>query len=695
MQFINAAPYTNFQGIDDASKAQQSVIPLQTATHLPLSYLYTPWGPTEPTLTTSSSLAATFGDLFNQRLPHYTTQSLFASTILSQGNQVMINRILPVDVGPKARLLLSLDIVADVVQQYVRNADGTFQLDVNGNKVAVTGAGATLPGYIAKWVINQWATTPTVEAFGTVATRAGSIVSSTSVQSTLYPIAEFQGTFFGSTGNNLGLRLIVPTVNDTQPANAAQAARIQSVLCRLQMVSRLTTVSSPVITQTQSGSQWIDFAFKAGAYDPNTDQDFDFTNAIAAGYSQHNVAGNPPVYGPFETSKIYTANLETILNMIATTEAPKGLLPEATDAALVAAGNLYLVNPFTGMDINGVPYYTLQLNGPALGGSIFTPNSTYYAAGASDGTMTPATYDADVAAATLAFAPLTDMSKYPFSIIYDSGYSLTTKKALMPLLGMRPDLFIPFSTQSVLDPQNTADADASMAIALSAALGNYPESTLYGTGVCRAMIVGSSGYLINSIYKGLVPATLQLAKRFAAYMGAGNGIWDSTVPPDENPYNIVDMFYGLNATDKTALARSNDWANGLVWIENFDMNTQYFPALASVYGNDTSILKGAMNVLIACDLIKIAHKVRKQLSGNSRLTDAQFAAKSNALILAEVKGRYAGRVAVVPNTYYSTQDVANGYSWSCAITMYGNNMRTVGSSTIIARRMSDLTTTTP
>jgi hypothetical protein len=47
-------------------------------------------------------------------------------------------------------------------------------------------------------------------------------------------------------------------------------------------------------------------------------------------------------------------------------------------------------------------------------------------------------------------------------------------------------------------------------------------------------------------------------------------------------------------------------------------------------------------------------------------------------------------VAVTADTFYSTQDQKNGYSWSVNITMYGNNMKTVGSATITARRQSEL-----
>lgn len=690
---INAAPYTNWLGIQDDSTAQQSVQPLQVPTHLPVCPLYTPWGPTDTTLITPNQMTALYGaDVFNQRSAYYNHQSLYAQTILGQGNQIMVKRLIPEDAGPQARILLSLDIVAEpALQQYQRNSDGSYSLDQNGNKIPVTGAGSTKPGFIAKWVINQWLSGENAQGFGAVTSRQGSLTNSTSTQSTLYPIMEFEATFVGAQGNNLGFRLIVPTGADASaPLNVSEAERVGAWILRMQFVQRANATSSPVVTPTQLGEQYADFTLLPNAYDVNTDQNLDFQFVLANSYSQHGQPSTPPTYGPFENAHIYTTYLTQILAEIGATEAPNGTLPSTTFTG-ASDPNLYLVNPFTAVSLENVPYYTLQLQGPSAGGAIFTPNSTFYGAGASDGTMTLQSYDADVNTWFAGFDNQ-DLAKYPFSVVYDSGFTLQTKYSMISLLGQRPDIWLMLCTQSALDPQNTPDQDMSTAQALAQMVGTYPESVVYGTAACRAAIIGGSGYLLNSSYSSLVPLSLQLAQTFAAYMGAGNGIWNATVPPDENPQNIISLFRKVNASYMTATARSGAWSTGLVWVENFDMNTQYFPALASVYNNDTSVLKALMNVIIACDLIKIAHQARRTLSGISSLTQAQFVQRSNQLILNLTKGRYAGRVQISPNTYYTPQDQQNGYSWSCAITMYANNMMTVGSETIIAKRLSSLTT---
>jgi hypothetical protein len=616
MQPINAAPYTNYLGIDDESTAQQSIPAQQTPTHFPLHPLYTPWGPTDPTVVDASGITAVFGsDVFNTRASFYTAQSFYAQTILRQGNQVMVQRLVPADAGPKARVLLSLDIVADTVQQYQRNSDGTFMLDTGGAKIPVTGVGATVQGFHARWVLNQWMTTPDVEAFGAVAERTGALTATVGgAQSTLYPILEFEATFVGSYGNNLGLRITAPTTLDLNPASASNQAAVGAAIFRMQMLRRASALSSPTVIDAQSGDQYADFSLMPGAFNANYDQNLDFANVMATGWSNHGVPGNQPIYGPFESSHVYTSNLETVLAMIATSEAGLGALPAGADK--------WLVNPFTATSVDGVPYYTVNLDNAANGGLIFTSNSQFFAQGASDGTMTAASYDTDAAAffESIPDSELMDIAKYPFSIIYDSGFSMATKQSLAAVLPARPEVALIFTTQSLLQAQNTAAQDSSASAAIAAMVGNYPDSTVYGTPACRAQIVGGSGFLLPSYtWSGLIPMSIQLASAYAAYMGAANGKWNNSVPPDENPGNLITMFRSTNATWKSALARSNDWTTGLVWTENFDTVSQYFPALQSVYTNDTSILKGFLNVLIACDLIKIAHKVRRQLSGISRL----------------------------------------------------------------------------
>ena len=109
-----------------------------------------------------------------------------------------------------------------------------------------------------------------------------------------------------------------------------------------------------------------------------------------------------------------------------------------------------------------------------------------------------------------------------------------------------------------------------------------------------------------------------------------------------------------------------------------------------MYDDDTSILNSMFNMLIAVELEKVAEITWRQLTGISGLTENQFITRSNRLIEEAVKGRFDNRVVIVPDTFVSEADSQRGFSWGCNIVMYGNNMKTVGSFTIVARRREDL-----
>lgn len=692
--FKNAAPYANLQGIQDRSTRPPVREPEANPTHLPHVYLYTEKGPTIPQVASGDALASLFGPKsLDPRWAGYNHQSVLAGVLQRRANAMLVQRLIPADAGPKSRLLLSIDIVDEpAVKQYERNTDGSFKLDVTGAKIQKTGAGATAPGHIVKWVINDWNNGTSDDEFGAVASKSGSLVNSVSDQSTLYPILELEANFFGKYGNGLGLRLSAPTTASVAPLNDTIAESVKSYLFRMQLVSRADETVSPQIVETLSNEQSLNFSFKEEAVYQKLDIEYALEQIFMGAYQDLDTPGLPAQFGPFGQMKIYRNNLEDVLEMIGALEAPQGTLPVATMDA--TSEYLYSVNPFTAVNYDGVPYHTVDLRGPLQGGVSFTEGSTYYAAGGSDGTMNDTAFDALVRSEALAYgsgeADLLDSARYTQSIIYDTGFTMDTKLALLTPLGKRKDIAIVLSTQDVLEPQNTPAEESSIALSLLTAARNYPESEIYGTSVCRAVVIGQSGYLLASKYKKLLPLTIELADKLALYMGASNGVWKNGFGPDSYPNNTINMFRDVNATFKSANARTKDWDTGLVWAQSFDRRSLFFPALQTVYEDDSSILNSVVNMLGAVELQKVCERTWRKLTGISNLSEGQFIARSDKMIADDVDGRFDGRFTIVPETFFTAGDSQRGYSWSCKINQFGEGMKTVGTFTVTAARRSDL-----
>ena len=60
------------------------------------------------------------------------------------------------------------------------------------------------------------------------------------------------------------------------------------------------------------------------------------------------------------------------------------------------------------------------------------------------------------------------------------------------------------------------------------------------------------------------------------------------------------------------------------------------------------------------------------------------------MIRADVADRFGGLIIVEPDTFFTPDDSVRGYSWSTRVNVYGANMRTVGSYTIVPQRIEDL-----
>jgi len=355
---------------------------------------------------------------------------------------------------------------------------------------------------------------------------------------------------------------------------------------------------------------------------------------------------------------------------------------------------MHSLNFMGGVDYDGTPYHAIEVVGPADGGILLSETATHYLKGGDDGDLSWANFDQlvgdDVANFENSQHNLMDDATYPISAYWDPGYSLDTKRKLLTPIGLRKDIYVVLSTQDITEPQNTADEDSSIGVALRTAARLYPESAFYGTATCRCIVVEQAGTLNGGNFKGLVPQTVDLAQKVAAFMGASSGIAAAGRGFDQSPTNQITSLRALNNTYKPARVRNADWNNGMVWSQAYDRRSFFYPAIQTVYDDDTSVLNSAINMMFFTELEKVCQRVWRDLSGNSKLTNAQFIERSNALISERTVGRFDGRLTVIPETFLTEDDSNRGYSWSCNINAYGNNMKTVGTFTVNAFRSEDL-----
>lgn len=674
---LNAAPRADLQGVRDDSTRQLVAQAEQIPTHLPLIWLLTERGDTDEAHVVSGDSAIrmygrpTFVE--NSKFANHAT--VMYNRINGAGNAVMVQRLKPTGAAT-ASLRLSLDVVEDDIPTYERGTDGKFSLDVNGDKIPT---GSTVTGYKLKWVAGV---VPAGE-FGSSASSTGTMTNTTGDPSTLYPIVDIEMPSHGDWGNRVGLRFSAPTVDSSIPVNTAVIEDQLAYLFRLQIVEKPDERTSANVVETRFGERTLDFALKPGTYNRWTEQELYADERILPSYQDLDAVATPPDRGPVGRMEWYEDNIDGVLRNIHTAESAVNTLSQEDGAH-------YTINFFTGVNYNNEPYDTVAVEGAGAGGVSLSPTNTLYGSGGSDGDLSIAEFDSLVKNQAENFGDLDikylDRLRYPVSAVWDSGFSIETKKALFTVMGRRKDAVVVVGTQDAAQTANSPSEDSSIAVALRSAARLYPESDIHGTPACRAAVIAQSGKLISSLYRGILPLTHELAQKMANYMGAGTQVWDNSNKPDVYPNNEIRFMKDVTNAYKPASVRALDWANGLVWAQSSGRRTLFFPALQTVYDNDTSVMNSLIVAFIASDLNKVADRVWRDLTGRTDLSAAQFLERSDEAITNYVRNKYDGRVIIEPRTFFTDVDAILGYSWSTEIKFYAPTMRTVNHVTIVSER---------
>lgn len=673
----NAAPKAVLNGIRDLLPRRVPVVREDLPQHLPFFYLLAERGNLFPQVVSGKAMVDMYGaESFNERSKFFSHSTLGIATANGNGNAVMLKRVVPNDAAISS-LVLTVEVVPDDIPDYDRDPISNRALvdPVTGVKQVLA---TVTPGYRLAWAIK-----PLTDITNLRGETVGPGVLTGTGASTIYPILAFRAGY-GDYGNNVGLRLSFPGPDSAFPGDMDLVQSELAMLYRAQFVERPTALSLPNITQTVYGQRSIDLTFKKDVVNPKTDEDLDIGRLISEYQAIDPSTGLVPVYGPFNDMFFYEDNVNAILDLLFAAE-------ETANPGNITARDQ--VNILDTLDQYGIEQYATIMDSTSIS---MDSNTTHYAVGGSDGTVDEATLGALVENECLnnwyePDWPLVDSARYPMSILYDTGYPNDTKKAIISTIGNREDISVTVCTQDVLNAVNTGVADTSIMMLLRTHARLYPESTLWGTPVTRVVAVGQAGEQLHSRYRNPVPLVMALIDKRSKYMGAGTGAYKEQFAYDVAPNNRIDTIIGVSTPWKNDLSRSRDWEIGLNWAQYADRRQLFFPAIQTVYDNDTSVLNSDINMLIAVDVIKQTEETWRRMTGNSKLTRPQFVDKCNATLLALVSGRYDNRVVIEANTYFTNVDDARGYSWTLDVTIYMNNMLTVGQMNVISKRRSDLT----
>ena len=687
-QIVNAAPMVIDYGTQDLSTRQLPREPELIPQHLPKFFIFAKKGPTEPQLCVGAERDRIYGtETFNPRSKYFNHATVFANAVNAEGNACMYERVIPEDAGPQATALLSLDVLQTTVDLYQRNDDGSIYYNDFGEPV-ITG---TAPGFKVKWVVDHFATEAEMTEFGARTMSPGDQVDeATTTQSNRYPIMDLKYFSKGQAGNVSGIRMWAPTTKtiQTMPSKLMNVNKVYPYY--ISVIRRADEFSTPTPVETLFGEQKLMITLKPNTIDPLTERQMYLGEVFVDAYQNLTDLRYAKQYGDFSEISVYQDNIDTLVQMFHAAES------DYIDAYSDFSDNVadaHLFNMVTGVSSFNVPYHSFTfVDGPdSVRMSEYT---NIYAAGGSDGTMTDEDFADLVEARMQAYLDpnneVQELATNVESIFYDSGFPLWTKYALCNAIAVRKDTAVVLGTHTVGERTLSASEEHSIAIALRTRLQMYPESDYFGTPVMRGMIVGRSGKIRNSLYTKEVPLTYEVAVKSARYMGAGNGAWTNGANFDGAPGSVIETMYDLNITWVPASVRNRNWDVGLNWVQAYDRRSYFFPALKTVYDNDTSVLNSYLTMLACCHLNKVAHACWREFSGVSSLSNVQLVQRVNDFVIQRTQNKFDGRFVIQPDAFFTDMDVLRGFSWTLPIKIFAQNMKTVMTTYVQAFRAEDL-----
>lgn len=685
---INAAPMVIERGTQDLSTRQLPREPEAIPQHCPLYFIYAQKGPTDRQLVVGAERTNMYGEeTWDIRSKYANHQTVFANLTNAEGNSAMYQRIIPTDAGPKANAVMYLDVLETTVDIYDRNSDGSVKLNAQGAPIVLT----TADGYKVKWVKEHYSTHLTAQNFAQATIKPGDQTDGAGGTSQRYPIFEFMSSNIGEYGNNCGFRLwaLNKKTQLNYPARMMQEKRVFPFY--FQAIRRTNALTTPKVVSTVMNDQTVMFVAKQEIVEPTTDQEVFMGTLLPSSYNNTNDMRYPAVYGDIDKLAIHYNNIETLLGLFHAAEVPH--INSFSDITS-SVDDKWLMNFISFNASSGVSYSAIQQVDDAS--SIrWSEYTNVFLEGGSDGTMSNVGFDILVSEEMQRYLDpndeVQDLAYHVESIIYDSGFGLDTKLDLCNFIGIRHDTFTILSTYEVDGMILSSAQEQSKAIALRTRLQNFPESDYFGTPVMRGMIIGRSGKLRNSQYSKPLPLSAEVAIKSARYMGAGNGRWKNGYNFDGAPGSIVDYMYDISIKWVPNSVRNRYWDVGLNWVGRYDRRSCFFPALKTIYSDDTSVLNSYFTAMAICYLNKVAHAAWREFSGVSGLTNAQLEERVNAFVRDRVKDRFDNRYIIVPDAHHTTMDVLRGYSWTLPIKIYSPNMKTVMTSYVQAYRISDYT----
>lgn len=655
----NSRPRKEDSGWNDKSGGNPAAASRRLPQHLPFIPILAERGNSIPTPLSGGDIMAKHGsDVLDLTSPYFSHSNLFLQGANELANIAMTKRFIP-PTATKGGLGLALELVECERVQYERKPDGTYKLDADG---ALIPSENKLPGFKGRWVRYDL-----VGGLGQAVEKAGALVGDPTKISTIYPLLEAELPSEGKYGDLNGIRFFGPTIKDRVGTDPEFIKNYGQFLYRLQFVEASDATSTPKPLSNTYGTTSVDFCLGLNVLDKSTQAVMSYDARIPNYYLDGGSSWGKPMPMNME---LYDDNIAKVLDLLYASEQPHN----------ASVTSPFEINFANGVDVNEVPYYTIHIAGPEESGLFLSDSTNIMASGSSDGDISVEVFDKMVGdyftdLATNESHELRDRQRYPFRQLYDSGFVLETKYAMIDVMSVFPDVNVTTGPQAVNDTRNSLDVEYSVGLALATRYKMHPESTMYGTPAARGTCVIQSGFLPNSTYRKLVPQVYSLFMKRCAFGGAANGVLKGSKAYDLDTNNVVSELVNLNHVFVPETMRNQIWDAGLTYSQTEDQDSAFFPAIQTIYADKTSVLLSDIVMNICCYITSLQYPVWRKFTGNSKFTPSQIKTEAAKYFTELTKPSFFDNRVRVDITVTQTKlDRELGYAYTPIVKVYANNM---------------------
>ena len=677
----NGVPYNQKHGMQDNSVSAAVAEAIGDPIHKPLIFTFSAKGDTKEAYPVAAgNLIRKFGaEMLNPRSKYATFNTPYAQLFNSLGNEMMVQRLETVD-GETATARAIVEVIKTSVDIYEKDGFGDIVIGSDGNpKVASQREGLKL---IHKIV-------PIDEAkggFGQGKSYDGVITGTSGETSRIYPLYDVVAPYYGEAADGYGWTIEVLHSNSSSAVEADMQTEVGSRIYRFEAFEQLEEGAAPTNWPTLAGGKEFKFALKEGAYYDDLRLDLDYRDLLPGAYRNMTPQiGMLPEDGIFRDFHYYHDNHDLIAGMMIALGAD-GAYPMPTDTNMI--------DLFAGVNLHGQPYDGIVVNpSDATGVSNYTANSVHYMTGGNDGTMTNEVFDELVRQQMTVFGSglvkYDNELKYGLGILYDTGFSFDTKEKLVNFILNQKSTFLVLSTH-LAGKHNDEQEEEAAKVAVAAMLSIAPESVYYGTGAgARAMLVSQAYQLNNSTYKELVPLTYTIARLLSNYAGAKDPRFNPTKGFSRGEHTIITEGTNLNLTFKPMSTYSTDWDLGVIAARNFDYHRYFLPAISTAFADGRSVLRNGLFTFAMSWIERVSNQVWAETSGESTLSDSQYAKLVEDKIIAKIQGRLDTIATITPHVYFTEEDKRNGNTATVDLYAEGQPLKTQHKTTIKVSRPTE------